>query len=175
MDGLPFRTGELGRIPRKVKNRLALSLNPPVGGVSGNWEDLADELGYSQRVISNLKMRHKDSPFHGLLTLWGGDRRHASLARLLYSLDAIERKDCVCILVECLASAMPRKFACPRDGRRVNRSFVQDNETPCAVPVRVCPTVHSGRPRCTGDYAHTHFQFHGGRMLLLPKFSLFCR
>lgn len=118
MDGLPFRTGELGRIPRKAKNRLALSLNPPAGAVSGNWEDLADELGYSQRVISNIKMRHKESPFHGLLRLWGSDRRHASLARLVYSLGAIERKDCVRILLECLASAMPRKFACPWEGGR---------------------------------------------------------
>lgn len=117
MDGLPFRTGELARIPRKARNSLALSLNPPGGAVSGNWEDLADELGYSSRVVSNIKMRHKESPFHGLLRLWGGDRRHASLARLVYSLKAIQREDCVCILQEGLATVMPRKFACFAGGR----------------------------------------------------------
>lgn len=116
MDGLPFRTGELGRIPRKTKNRLALSLNPPSGAVSGNWEDLADELGYSPRVVANIKMRHKESPFHGLLQLWGSDRRQASLARLIYSLREIERKDCVCILLDRLEAVMPRELACWREG-----------------------------------------------------------
>ena len=112
MDGLPFRPGELARIPRKTKNSLALSLSPPSGAVTNNWEDLADELGYSSRVVSNIKMRHKESPFHGLLRLWGSDRRHASLARLVYSLRKIQREDCVRILLDGLATEMPRKFAC---------------------------------------------------------------
>lgn len=111
MDGLPFRAGELARISRKTKNSLALSLNPPSGAVTHNWEDLADELGYSPRVVSNIKMRHKESPFHGLLRLWGGDRRDASLARLVYSLRSIQREDCVRILVDGLATVMSRKFA----------------------------------------------------------------